>query len=86
VAEVEEWVRLYPGVDVPGQFRKMRAWCMANPKRRKTVRGVRAFVVGWLSREQDSGRGAGERGTFVGPGDRVKRRLSSEYARNNPGR
>lgn len=55
--DFEEYQRLYPAVDVPQQFNKMRAWCLSNPTKRKTIRGVKKFVNGWLAREQDdSGR------------------------------
>lgn len=49
----EEYKRLYPGVDIDGEFRKIRAWCLGNEKKRKTKRGVKAFVSSWLSRAQD---------------------------------
>jgi hypothetical protein len=55
------WSRLFPAVDVPAQFRSMRAWLDAKPERRKTPRGIKAFVARWLSREQDRG-GTAERG------------------------
>lgn len=48
-----EYVRLYPGVDVKQQFNEMRAWCLGNPEKRKTRRGVRRFVNTWLSKAQD---------------------------------
>lgn len=57
-AQVDDWARAYPAVDVAQQLRQMRAWCIANPTRRKTARGVEAFVVGWLTKEQNSGRTA----------------------------
>lgn len=50
-----EYVQLYPNVDVKQQFNAMRAWCMSNPKKRKTRSGVRRFVNSWLAREQDKG-------------------------------
>lgn len=50
-----EYVRLYPNVDVKQEFNEMRLWCLSNPERRKTRRGVKRFVNGWLSREQDKG-------------------------------
>lgn len=52
-ALVAEYVRLYPNVDVKRQFNEMRGWCIANPAKRKTKRGVKRFVNGWLSRAQD---------------------------------
>lgn len=50
-----EYVRLYPNVDVKQQFNEMRGWCLSNPAKRKTPRGIKRFVNGWLSREQDCG-------------------------------
>ena len=50
-----EYVRLYPNVDVKQQFNVMRSWCLSNPKKRKTKRGVTRFVSSWLTREQDKG-------------------------------
>ena len=50
-----EYVRLYPNVDVKQQFNEMRGWCISNPQKRKTRRGVARFVNSWLSREQDRG-------------------------------
>ena len=54
--DYEEYVRLYPAVDVRQAFRDMRAWCNSNEERRKTRRGIKRFVNGWLSREQDKGK------------------------------
>lgn len=45
----------YPAVDVPQTLREIRAWCVANPKRRKTRSGVLRFVNNWLAKEQNSG-------------------------------
>ena len=50
---VDEWATSYPAVDVPQPLREMRAWCIANPANRKTAKGVNAFVVRWLGKEQD---------------------------------
>lgn len=52
-SQLKEWEALYPAVDVPQELRNMRAWLQANPKRRKTGRGILRFVNGWLAREQD---------------------------------
>jgi uncharacterized protein YdaU (DUF1376 family) len=56
--QLEEWSAAYPGVDVLQQLRSMRQWCMANQAQRKTRRGICAFVVRWLAKEQDRGRPA----------------------------
>lgn len=51
--DVEEYHRLYPAVDVMQQLRNMRGWLLANPARKKTRRGIRAFISTWLQKEQD---------------------------------
>mgnify|MGYP001569007524 CR=1 FL=1 len=51
-AYIDELAPLYPLVDVPATIRTMHAWCVGNPDRRKTVKGVRKFISGWLAREQ----------------------------------
>lgn len=56
--QAAEWGSLYPAVDVMQQLRAMKGWLNANPAKRKTRRGILRFVNGWLSREQDRGRGA----------------------------
>ena len=52
-AMVDEWQAAYPAVDVGQQLNEMRVWSLANPANRKTVRGVNAFIVRWLGKEQD---------------------------------
>lgn len=50
---VEELDRLYPAVEPVQTLREIRGWCLGNPTKRKTKRGVRAFIVSWFAREQD---------------------------------
>lgn len=53
-----EWERAFPAVDVGQELREMRVWSTANPTKRKTRRGIEAFVVRWLQKAQDTpGRG-----------------------------
>lgn len=52
--EFEEFQRLYPDVDIPHEFRKMRGWLNTHSK--KTYRGMPKFVNNWLSKSQDSHR------------------------------
>lgn len=49
-----DWLNLYPAVDVMQELRKMRGWLDGNPKKRKTKTGIMRFITGWLSRAQDS--------------------------------
>jgi hypothetical protein len=62
---VDEWARLYPAVDVPQALRSMRGWLLANPRRRKTRTGIKAFAVQWLAKDQNSSRSS-EGGHFEG--------------------
>lgn len=50
---VEELKNLYPAVDIEQAFRNMRGWLDSNPKNRKTPRGIKRFITGWIAREQD---------------------------------
>ena len=48
-----ELQELYPAVNVEQALRSMRGWLDANPKNRKTPRGIKRFITGWIAREQD---------------------------------
>lgn len=56
---VDEYVKLYPAVDVMQELNKMRGWLLANPRKRKTISGINAFINRWLAKEQDSGANKG---------------------------
>ena len=60
---VAEFERAYPAVNVLSELNKIRAWCIANPKRRKTKNGCLRFVNSWLENEQN--RGGGTRGNSM---------------------
>lgn len=66
-AKLAEWAAAFPGVDVLAECRKARQWCVDNPARRKTPRGMAAFLGRWLGKAQEKSGGA--RGTD-GPGRR----------------
>ena len=53
---VAEYQETYPALDIRQKLRSMRQWCLDNPTKRKTRRGIRKFIGGWLEREQNSGR------------------------------
>lgn len=48
--DLADFVTLFPGVDCLGQCRSALAWVSASPERRKTARGMRRFLTGWLQR------------------------------------
>lgn len=50
---VDELDRLYPAVDPVQTLREIRGWCIGNPRRTKTRRGVKGFITSWFAREQD---------------------------------
>jgi hypothetical protein len=53
---IEYLRKLYPSVNVRGEFAKMLDWCNKNPSRRKTKRGISDFITTWLSKAQDEGK------------------------------
>lgn len=58
LSDIAEWEQTYPAVNVEGELRKARAWCLANPSKRKTHRGMSKFLNGWLSRANEKGGGS----------------------------
>ena len=57
VPVTESFVRMleetYPAVNVRSELKAMKAWCISNPKNRKTKAGIKAFINNWLKRDQD---------------------------------
>lgn len=53
--DYDEWVELYPAVNVMQELRNMKGWCDSNPTKRKTRRGIKRFINAWLTKEQDRG-------------------------------
>lgn len=60
--QADEFGELYPAVDVRQELRNMLGWLNSNPSKRKTLAGMAKFVNGWLSREQNRGGRAPDRG------------------------
>lgn len=52
--DVDTFQQLYPGIDVRQELRSVTAWCLSNPKNRKTRAGAKRFLNSWLSRAQNS--------------------------------
>lgn len=53
--DVLRWQQAFPGVDVRAALLRARAWVDADPKRRKTARGMKRYLTAWLGRDQDRG-------------------------------
>lgn len=62
------YVKAYPALSVMGEYAQMLAWLESNSTNKKTLRGIKAFVNGWLQRAQNNprlranGTGAGKTG------------------------
>jgi len=48
--DYDDWVRMYPDIDVKHEFDAMRRYCLDKPQKRKTARGIKRFVTNWLDR------------------------------------
>lgn len=53
--DVDEWMELYPSVNIMQELRAMKGWCKENKTKRKTSSGIRRFVNSWLAKEQNKG-------------------------------
>ena len=52
---VKELETAYPQVDGAATLLEIRAWCLSNPTRCKTKRGVMRFINRWFEKEQNHG-------------------------------
>ena len=59
--EVERWQKAYPALSVKDEVLRAVAWLDANPSNRKSAKGMRRFLVNWLSRSQDRAARSGGR-------------------------
>jgi hypothetical protein len=57
--DIEVWQEAYPACDIWYELKKMKAWLLANPKKRK--KQYTRFINNWLSRAQDKGGSRGVR-------------------------
>lgn len=57
--DVQQWVALYPAVDVRQELRNIKGWLIASPQRRKTKRGIARFINSWMSRTQNEAKPTG---------------------------
>jgi len=73
--DLVKWRDLYPSVNVEQELRNMVGWIDGNPTKRKTKTGIKKFVNGWLSKEQDQG------GRRQMPGQKLGLNLLKEAAR-----
>ncbi len=46
----KEWCEVYLKDDVLAEIEKARLWTLDNPGKRKTRRGLRSFLGGWIRR------------------------------------
>ena len=51
--EVARYVENYPMLKVKDELRKARQWCIDNPSKQKTKKGLPRFINGWLNRTAD---------------------------------
>lgn len=57
---------LYPACDTMQVLRTIAGWNEANPRKRKTARGIKAHITSWFNTEQN--KGGGHRGRLGGDG------------------
>lgn len=54
-SHVSKWQADFPNVDILGECHRAHAWIDANHSKRKTARGMPAFLVKWFGRAVDRG-------------------------------
>lgn len=51
----EQWAMSYPRVNILATARQARQWCIDNPAKRKTPKGMANFLGGWIMRNTNRG-------------------------------
>lgn len=51
--DIDKWQDTFPGIDVLQTMKRIRTWNEDNKPKRKTIRGIRNHITGWLDREQN---------------------------------
>lgn len=54
-SKLDEYAETYPGIDAMAEARKARQWCVDNPAKRKTARGMTSFLNRWMEKAQNRG-------------------------------
>lgn len=78
-----EYAAAYPGVDVAGELAQVRAWCLSNPRKRKTKNGIRRFLNSWLDRAQNQV--GGQRASPIAGGTWARQGVSRQGGFENSG-
>ena len=52
-SQIASWKEAFPAIDVKTELKAMKAWLEANPKNKKTAKGIARFAVSWLGRAQN---------------------------------
>lgn len=65
-AFVAELISAYPGLDVAQELQRARLWLIANPAKRKTVRGMSKFLNGWMGRQKPASTGKNTKSRHTG--------------------
>lgn len=55
--KLREYEQTFAGLDVIGELRKARQWCVDNPSKQKTAGGMARFLFSWLERTNNRGGG-----------------------------
>jgi len=50
ISFIETLTSTYTNIDMNFELKKITAWCVSNPSKQKTLRGVKKFINGWMSR------------------------------------
>lgn len=54
-SKLKEYQEAFPAIEVSSVTRHARQWCIDNPTKQKTLRGMPAFLTRWMGREQNRG-------------------------------
>lgn len=51
--DFDDWVEMFPDIDVAEEFSEMRRFCLDKANKRKTAAGIKRFVTNWLKKARE---------------------------------
>ncbi len=81
LSDLKEYTAVFTRIPVDYELRKLRQWNVDNPRKRKTARGIRKHISGWLTRANDKAQPKTEAPQPHRPDDSWRRKIPEIYER-----
>ena len=64
--DFDDWIEMFPDIDVVEEFSEMRRFCLDKANKRKTAAGIKRFVTNWLKKAREIKEGSTKKTSWTG--------------------